>query len=135
MSQLQHLDQITRRRREIFENYQVALAGLAKSEEIELPKPLNDAGGNGHIFFIKLKDRSTREKLAQFLSVHQIAAYFHYIPLHSSKAGKNFGYFAGRRPVYLNRKRTLIAFALYYEMTDEEVKRVVKVMERFFSAP
>lgn len=73
--------------------YYEQLKPLADEGRIELPVIPEGCVHNAHMFYIKTKDLKERTDLIFYLKGKQINSVFHYIPLHSSPAGKNLGYF------------------------------------------
>ncbi|MCB0359645.1 MAG: dTDP-4-amino-4,6-dideoxygalactose transaminase, partial [Bdellovibrionales bacterium] len=83
LAQLEHLDETTRRRREIHARYSQGLSMLRGTGAITFPDvPLEDS--SAHLFFILLNDAGTRARLQQHLRDRGIHAVFHYQPLHRS---------------------------------------------------
>ena len=60
---------------------------------------------NGHIYYLMLPDRAQRDELIARLRSAGIHAYFHYVPLHSSPAGRRFGRAHGRAAAHRRRRR------------------------------
>ena len=85
--QLMHSDQIINKRKEIWEYYFNNIVG----ERIKKPSIPSNCIQNYHIFYLIFDSNSNREVFISKLKSHQISAVFHYIPLHSSPAGKKFG--------------------------------------------
>jgi len=54
-----------------------------------------------------------------------IDAVFHYVPLHSSPAGRRFGRASGELPVTTNAADRLIRLPLWLGMTEEQIEFVV----------
>lgn len=85
--QLLKSEEIISKRKEIWEYYYSNITG----ERIKKPSiPLN-CKQNYHIFYLIFDSNSIREEFIEKLKSHQVSAVFHYIPLHSSPAGKKFG--------------------------------------------
>ena len=97
-----------------------------------LPQVPADCGHNGHIFAIRLKDKEERDALMHTLNAQGIGAAFHYIPLHSSKAGKQYGRFHGEDEVTTAESERLLRLPLYFGMTREEAGQVVQAVTEFF---
>jgi dTDP-4-amino-4,6-dideoxygalactose transaminase len=55
---------------------------------------------------------------------------FHYVPLHSSVAGRQFGRAAGELPVTDDASSRLLRLPLWVGMSDEEVDFVVDGVRR-----
>jgi dTDP-4-amino-4,6-dideoxygalactose transaminase len=64
---------------------------------------------------------------------HDICAVFHYVPLHSSIAGKKYGTFVGADRYTTRESDRLVRLPMFNALTDEEVKYVVNNIKRFYS--
>ena len=110
----------------------------------ELLKPLEDKGyitlpvipegcvHNAHMFYIKTKDLAERTKLINFLKDNGIGAVFHYIPLHSAPAGKQFGVFSGEDKYTTKESERLTRLPLYYGITEEDVVYISSKVKGFY---
>ncbi|MGP8152839.1 MAG: DegT/DnrJ/EryC1/StrS family aminotransferase, partial [Smithella sp.] len=87
---------------------------------------------NGHIFYIVTRSLKERTELARFLKEQGILAVFHYVPLHSSPAGKLYGRTSGTLKVTEMVSDCLLRLPLYYEMKDEDVHSVVEKITSFY---
>lgn len=94
-AQLEIAEEINENRLKSWKAYQEALLLLRDRGLIELPVIPGGCIHNAHMFYIKVKDIEQRTKLIQFLKEHGIETAFHYVPLHSSSAGKRQGVFYG----------------------------------------
>lgn len=124
-AQLESLDTIAQRRRQIYQFYRQQLKPLEAEGLLQLPRVPDDCDSNHHMFYILLRDRRTRDALLDFLKERGIHAVFHYVPLHSSPMGAKFGYQAGDLPVTEELSGRLIRLPFFYEITDEEQTRVI----------
>jgi dTDP-4-amino-4,6-dideoxygalactose transaminase len=93
--QLEVVEKINTFRKKIWNQYHVNLQELEQKEKISRPFIPQECNHNGHMYYLKVKDIDIRTKLIDFLRKKEIYAVFHYVPLHSSKAGKVFGSFRG----------------------------------------
>jgi dTDP-4-amino-4,6-dideoxygalactose transaminase len=62
----------------------------------------------------------------------RISAVFHYVPLHSSKAGRKYGRFHGEDRHTTSESEKLIRLPIYYEMERSDVERVASTVHEFF---
>ena len=83
-AQLENLDKIQNRRKEIWENYNLNLKDWAAKNEIQLPQIPNYATNNAHMFYLVCKNLEQRSALIKHLKENGILAVFHYISLHES---------------------------------------------------
>ncbi len=130
-AQLEMMDAISARRRDIFETYRRRLAPLEADELLRLPRVPEECGGNYHLFYVLLRDRATRDALMAHLRASGILAVFHYIPLHSSPMGQKFGGADGQLPVTEDLSGRLLRLPFYYELTEGEQERVVQGVTEF----
>lgn len=132
-AQLEHTDKINTRRRELCEYYYTHLQPLENQGILTLPTKPNNYSPNGHLFYIVVKNLEERGRLIDYLKRENIYALFHYVPLHSSPAGKKYGRVASKMVVTDRIADTLLRLPLYYEMTESEIDRVVSCIYKFYN--
>lgn len=132
MAQLDRADEINHARLARWEQYYRLLSPLAAEGRIELPVIPKDCVHNAHMFYIKARDLEERQALIQALREQGILAVFHYIPLHSSPAGRKFGRFHGEDRYTTRESERLLRLPMYYSLTEENVNDVVSVIEEFY---
>ncbi len=125
-AQLEKFDEINNRRLVIWNYYDEALKPLADKGLIEQPYVPDYAQHNAHMYYIKVKDLETRSKLIKYLKEKDVMTVFHYIPLHSSKAGKEFGRFHGEDKYTTRESERLLRLPMFYNLTDREMEHVAK---------
>ncbi len=116
-----------------WELYYAGLKSLAKKGKIDLPYQPEGCLHNAHIFYIKTKDIEERSQLSQHLKEQNIESAFHYIPLHSSKMGERHARFVGEDKYTTQESRKLLRLPLYYGIYDDEVEKVIQVVNDFYS--
>ena len=132
-AQMENADQIIAKRNLIYALYMEGLRPLAEKGYIQLPFNLNDCCSNGHIFYIITRSLKERKELAQFLREEGILAVFHYVPLHSSPAGKLYGRMSETLEVTEMVGNCLLRLPLYHEMTDEDIYAVTCSIKNFYT--
>ena len=132
MAQLDQADAINNARLARWEQYYRLLSPLAAEGRIELPVIPKDCVHNAHMFYIKTRDLEERQALIQALREQGILAVFHYIPLHSSPAGRKFGRFHGEDRYTTRESERLLRLPMHYSLTEENVNDVVSVIEEFY---
>ena len=133
-AQLEEADRIREDRLESFAFYHQALGKLDEQGYIERPFLPSYAKGNGHMYYIKVKDLETRSRLISYLKEQGIHTVFHYVPLHTAPAGKKFGRFFGEDRYTTVESERLLRLPMYYGLTREEQETVVEAIERFFQS-
>lgn len=131
-AQMEKADQIIAKRNLIYNIYMEALKPLAEKGYVQLPCVLDNCSVNGHIFYIITHSLEERKKLTLFLKKHAISAIFHYVPLHSSPAGKRYGRTCGKLNVTDMVSNCLLRLPLYYQMTEEDVYKVTDKIKDFY---
>lgn len=132
-AQLEQAKRINMHRRALFDRYYLSLSGLAARGCVSLPIGLADNKMNAHIFYVLCRSEAERSALIGHLAANEINAVFHYLPLHSSPAGRRFGRAAGDLVVTNDVAERLLRLPLYSEMTSETVGWVCACIESFFS--
>ena len=94
-AQLEACGRIDAHRMAVWNLYHEQLKPLEDAGLLERPTVPDYAAHNAHMYYIKVRDLDTRSRLIRFLREHEICSVFHYIPLHSSRAGRRFGRFHG----------------------------------------
>jgi dTDP-4-amino-4,6-dideoxygalactose transaminase len=132
-AQLERAQAINAKRIGLCAAYREGLEALALRGALKLPQR-EPAGvtGNGHMFYVLLKDLATRTRLIAHLKARGIHSVFHYVPLHSAPAGRKFGRAAGPMTVTDEVSERLLRLPLYYELTESEVARIVASIAEFF---
>lgn len=130
--QLGAADQVLEQRLQRWNRYQDALRPLAEAEKIELVELPPGVAVNGHLFYLKARDPQERSRLIQFLMECNIQAYFHYIPLHRSVAGRKYGVFCGTDRYTTRDSERLLRLPLYATLNEQEQSRVIQAVFEFY---
>lgn len=130
---LQMAEEVKKKRLDIWNKYYDNLEKLKLKGLVELPYIPPYCEHNAHMFYIKLKDIEERQNMIKFLKENGIQTVFHYIPLHSSLAGKKFGRFIGEDKYTTVESERLLRLPLYYDLTLDKVNYITKHIEKFFS--
>ena len=81
---------------------------------------------------MKVKDFKRRTNLIKYLKLNNILSVFHYIPLHSSKAGINFGKFDGTDQFTTIESERLIRLPIYYSLDDAKVSYIINIIKESY---
>jgi dTDP-4-amino-4,6-dideoxygalactose transaminase len=95
LAQLESAEIITQKRLCLWKKYHDAFMDLSNNETFRIPNVTSDIKHNGHIFYLILKNKTQRDNFISKMHERNINCVFHYIPLHSSKAGKIYGRVSG----------------------------------------
>lgn len=130
-AQLERSKEIIKRRAELADQYKKTLNTLSQ-KGVRLPFVPAYAEANGHIFYIITRSIEERSDLISHLNAQGIKSVFHYVPLHSSPAGLRFGRVSGQMKYTDDLSDRVLRLPLYYEMTDEELKRVCDSLFEYY---
>ena len=131
-AQLEMADEINADRLNSWNAYNEAFQPLAAKGLVELPVVPEGCVHNAHMYYLKCRDLAERTAFIRFLKERDILAVFHYVPLHSAPAGRQYGRFAGE-DVYTTRESDrLVRLPLYYGLTREDQARVIAAVKEFY---
>lgn len=131
--QLEEEPLIRKTRLEIFDHYHDAFGDLAARGRVELPRQPGDTTGNGHMFYLLMRDIEDRDAFITHLREHEIIAPFHYVPLHSAPGGQRFGRADQDLPVTDETYARLVRLPLYFTLGDE-IDRVIDISRAWLGA-
>ncbi len=130
-AQLEQMEEITLKRRDIYERYLHGLSPLEDEGLVRLPRVPEEANINYHLFYVLLPDQAARDDLIAHLRAHGVLAVFHYVPLHTAPVGQSLGYEAGQLPVTENLSGRLVRLPFYFELTEKEQEFVIELTVEF----
>ena len=133
LAQLENLETIQKRRKEIWMQYYTGLKPLAEMGFFEMPDLPEYATNNAHMFYLVCRNLEERTKLIAHLKDNGIYAAFHYLSLHLSQYYKDNH--NGRIPELPCCDRfadCLVRLPMYFELKDEEVKFIVNGIDDFY---
>ena len=131
-AQLSKSDVIMEDRMRSWNHYYTALGDLEAREKISRPYIPKECKHNAHMFYIKVRDIEERTRLIQYLKEHGVLAVFHYIPLHTSPAGKKYGDFCGKDEYTTKESERLIRLPMYYGLKEDEITYVCDLIYKFY---
>lgn len=130
--QLENAEKINQDRLSSWKRYVSAFQDLSEQFSVELPNIPKDCAHNAHMFYLKARNLQERTDLIEYLKDHDIQAAFHYVPLHTARAGKEFGVFSGQDAYTTGESERLIRLPLWYGMSHIEVDSVIKAVYDFY---
>lgn len=133
-AQLEEAQKINIDRLNSWNLYYDGLKELESTGQIELPQIPDGCTHNAHMFYIKCKDLEERSELIKYLKSNHILSVFHYVPLHSSEAGVEFGRFNGKDIYTTKESERLLRLPMYYNIGNQAVEYVVSKVNEFYEA-
>lgn len=94
-TQLEEAKSITQRRMEVWHRYHDALAPLEAAGKLRRPIIPHGCEQNAHMYYVLLDSLGQRTEVIKRLKVQNVNPVFHYVPLHSSPAGRKYGRASG----------------------------------------
>lgn len=131
-AQLENIESIQNRRKNIWSQYYQLLKPLELASKINLPTTPSYATNNAHMFYLVTNSFEERNDLISFLKENKIHAVFHYLSLHSSPyyVEKHDGRDLPNADKFSNQ---LLRLPIYYELKDEEISHIGKAILKFYS--
>jgi dTDP-4-amino-4,6-dideoxygalactose transaminase len=112
----------------IWERYHELLQGLEARGLLRRQIVPPGCRHNGHMYFVLLAPQIARDTVLQRLRDQQIIATFHYVPLHSSPAGRRLGRAAGELTVTDDAAARLVRLPLWPGLRQQDQQRVVDAL-------
>ena len=124
--QLQIADKINENRLETWNAYYESFRDFENDGKIILPRIPKECNHNAHMFYIKLKSIEERTQFINNMKEKGFGCVFHYVPLHSSEAGKRFGTFCGVDIYTSQESDKLVRLPMYYGMSDTDKDYIIE---------
>ncbi|MCD2259792.1 dTDP-4-amino-4,6-dideoxygalactose transaminase [Psychroserpens luteolus] len=130
-AQLENLDSIQNKRKQLWNAYNKALKVLAQAGHFKLPQIEEHASNNAHLFYIICKTNQERQALIEFLKSKDIKAVFHYLSLHKSSyyTDKHDGRALEMTDYYADH---LLRLPLFYELELNDIDYIVSQIQSFY---
>lgn len=132
-AQLQNIVEINEMRMVIWKRYEMALRSLEKDNRVTLPVIPPYCSHNAHLFYILTRTYRDRHQLLMKLKESGIGAVFHYVPLHSSEAGRKFGRIGSAMDVTEDLANRLIRLPIYPTLTGGEANQICESIVRLIA--
>lgn len=126
LAQLEKRDVVQCKRRAIHQRYEALLAPHAEKFGFTLAEVPSDRVSAYHMFYLLLPHVSVRNAVLDSMRQRGISPTFHYVPLHSSDAGKMFAARATECPVSEEIAGRLLRLPFYNDLGEADVDRVVE---------
>lgn len=126
-AQLENLDEIQAKRKQLWNHYYELLKPLADKGCFNMPDIPEYATNNAHMFYLILPDLEKRTALIKHLKDNGVLAVFHYLSLHSSAyyADKHDGRALPECDRYAD---TLVRLPLFYDLEIDDVDKICELI-------
>ncbi len=129
-AQLEEAQSITAARLTSWDYYHGRLASLESAGLLRRPIIPANCQHNAHMYYVLLNPRIDRQMVLDSLKQNGVHAVFHYVPLHSSPAGKRYGRVHGAMDVTDQQSEQLIRLPLWVGLTTEQQDKIVDVLDK-----
>lgn len=127
-AQLEEAQSITDSRLASWNYYHDAMAPLEDAGLLRRPVLPASCVHNAHMYYVLLAQGINRNDVLEAMKCEDIYAVFHYVPLHSSPAGKRYCRVHASMEVTNSLSERLIRLPLWIGLTHEQQERVVAVL-------
>jgi dTDP-4-amino-4,6-dideoxygalactose transaminase len=131
LAQLEKYPQIAATRRRIWEYYYRELSAWAAAQDVQLPCVPPHCEQSYHMFYLVMPSLPARQVLIEHLRSQGILSVFHYVPLHLSPMGAEFGGRPGQCPTTERVGDCLLRLPFYNDLSEAEQAEVVDAVRRF----
>lgn len=119
-AQMEEAESITSRRLKIWDQYHSWAAGHEEGGRLRRPVVPDGCSHNAHMYYLLLPSLNVRTRYIERLRSAGIQSVFHYIPLHSSPAGKRLGRtHGGSLPITDSVSDRLVRMPLWVGLEDK----------------
>jgi len=129
-AQMEEAEYITNMRLDIWQKYHDAFISLETAGFLRRPIVPKECQHDAHMYYVLLSPGIDRQAILDEFKRSAIGVVFHYVPLHSSPAGKRFGRMSGNLIVTNSISERLIRLPLWVGLTATQQDSVAEVLSR-----
>jgi dTDP-4-amino-4,6-dideoxygalactose transaminase len=129
--QLEQRVKVQQHRQGIWQTYELALKDWAAQNGVTLPTIPAHVEQAYHMFYLLLPDLETRQRFIMTLREQGIYTVFHYLPLHLSDMGREFGGKPGDCPVTESVSDRLVRLPFHNALTNSDLEMVIETILEF----
>jgi len=130
-AQLESRDEIQGKRQRIWQRYHDGLSAWADRYDVQLQAVPANCEQAYHVFALVMPSLETRQRLIAHLKAQGILSVFHYLPLHLSDMGRQYGGQPGDCPVTERLGDCLLRLPFYNDLSAADQDAVIAAMESF----
>lgn len=131
-AQLENLEDIQKRRIDIWNTYAAGLKHLSDKMQVQIPFIPQFATNNAHMFYLVCKSFEERTALISHLKNNNVYSVFHYLSLHKSPffATQHDGRALPNTDRYAD---CLVRLPLFYELSSTDCATIINSINEFYS--
>lgn len=130
-AQLEERRHIMEHRSKIWNYYNDNLAERAEQKGIKLPFVPSHCQQPYHMFYLIMQSLEMRQSFIDYMKSHGVHCVFHYLPLHLSKMGLQYGGKTGQCPVCEDVSDRLVRLPFYNKLSNEEQDYIIEKISLF----
>ena len=127
-AQMEEADAITTRRLAMWQNYHQWFAEAERHGRLGRPVTPAHCTHNAHMYYVLLPSLERRTAVIEQLLRDGVQSVFHYVPLHSSPAGRKYGRAAGELAVTDDLSARLLRLPMWVGMEDRQTSIIQSVL-------
>ncbi|SDR05647.1 dTDP-4-amino-4,6-dideoxygalactose transaminase [Rhizobiales bacterium GAS113] len=127
-AQLERADEISDKRQRSWLLYHRKVAHLEEVGFLRRPIIPQSCSANHHIYYVLMRTAAARSELLRRTKDAGIGVTFHYVPLHSSPAGRRFARTHGELRVTDDASARLVRLPLWPGIPDDAIETVVNIV-------
>ena len=130
LSQLNKLEQFSRRRKEIVARYDAAFSRLP---QLQIQREIPQSDTTRHLYILRLRCdmlRCSRREFFDALGAEGIHSQVHYLPVYWHSHYESLGYEKGLCPQAERYYQEVMSLPLYYSLTNQDVNDVIYIVEK-----
>ena len=125
-AQLEVWQEIQAKRKWIWQTYEQELSSWASANGIVQPTIPDGIDPSWHLYYLLLPDLENRQGMINHLKAAGVNSVFHYLPLHLSEKGKEYGGKPGDMPVTESVSDRLLRLPYYFDLGETEMEKVLE---------
>ncbi len=130
LSQLNKLEQFSRRRKEIVARYDAAFSRIP---QLQIQREIPQSYTTRHLYILRLRSdmlRCSRREFFDALGAEGIHSQVHYLPVYWHSHYESLGYEKGLCPQAERYYQEVMSLPLYYSLTNQDVNDVIYIVEK-----
>jgi len=133
LAQLENIEAIVASRSKITQAYRELFSPYEAQNCVKLPKPPPHVTINHHAFFVIFDQAENQERFLTLSRQENIYPYTGYLPLHSSKMGRKYGYKSDDVPLTEDIAQRIVRLPFYTDLADHGLDYCLEGMKSVLS--
>ncbi len=131
LAQLEARQSIQQKRQSIWHYYQTHLQAWAEEHRVQTPQVPAYCEQSYHMYYLLMPTLDVRTAFINTLKAEGIQSVFHYLPLHTSEMGQQYGWQVGDCPVTESVSDRLVRLPFHHQLEESDLARIVETVCSF----